>query len=313
MVGPPVLLDEDAGGALMDDVAEYLEKHGMSQSEARAFIDGLETRTMEQLRQSSRTAQEIFYRMSGWHADFMRERSLQIRQQKQLTEAIENVRRHGGMALYAFEKERILLSNIRAGERNASRSILNEMLAAIYMSAPQIVVLRARVIELLSCLVRAAIEDNPLLEPLIERNHIWTERLIASESFEDISGYLMRALDEFIDDVYLHGVNRSNVHVRNALEFIADNYDSSISLKDVAAHVGLSSWRLAHLVKEYTGRTVLQAIIEMRVRRAQELLMQTSLSCAEIAYDVGFSDQSYFIRHFKQSSGMTPLNYRKRH
>ena len=41
-------------------------------------------------------------------------------------------------------------------------------------------VLRARAVELMSCLTRAAIEDNPLLEPLIERNHAWTERLIAA-------------------------------------------------------------------------------------------------------------------------------------
>jgi AraC-like DNA-binding protein len=313
MVGVPVLLAAEAESVGHDKIINNLHRHGMDVDDASALLVNMEVRTIEEVGVSARRAQEIFYRMSGWKAEFMQERSLQIRQQKQLTEAIENVRRHGGTALYAFEKERILLSNIRAGDRNASRSILNEMLAAIYMSAPQTVVLRARVIELLSCLVRAAIEDNPLLEPLIERNHIWTENLIRSESFEDISSYLMHALDEFIDDVYLHGVNRSNVHVRNALEFIADNYSSQISLKEVAGYVGLSPWRLAHLVKEYTGRTVLQAVMEMRVRRAQELLMQTTRSCVEIAYEVGFGDQSYFTRNFRKATGMTPLQYRKRH
>jgi YesN/AraC family two-component response regulator len=186
------------------------------------------------------------------------------------------------------------------------------MLAAIYMSNPQIVVLRARVIELLTCLVRAAIEDDPLMESMIERNHSWTEQIIHSESFEDLSEALMRALDDFIDGIYLHGVNRSNVHVHKALEYIGDNYAQPISLKDVAEHVGLSSCRLAHLVKDYTGKTVLQSIKSIRIRRAQELLMHSSMSCAEVGYEVGFGDKSYFTYHFKRHTGMTPAAYRRR-
>ena len=84
-----------------------------------------------------------------------------------------------------------MLSNIRAGDRNQARRILNDMLANIYLSCPELVVLRARSIELMSCLSRAAIEDNPLLEPLIERNHRWTEALLEATSFEDLSMSLM--------------------------------------------------------------------------------------------------------------------------
>mgnify|MGYP003735104917 FL=1 len=186
------------------------------------------------------------------------------------------------------------------------------MLAAIYMSAPQLVVLRARVIELLSCLTRAAIEDNPLLEALIERNHAWTDKLIHSESFEELSESLMRALDEFIDGIHLHGVNRSNTHVHRALEFIGRSYADPISLRDVAEHVGLSTCRLAHLTKDFTGQSVLQVIHQVRIRRAEELLAKTSQSCADIAYAVGFGDQSYFTHLFKRETGLTPARYRKR-
>jgi len=320
MVGAEVVV-ERAGGVErraidmvddeMGDTLIYLVRHGMTPEAAEEFVAGLEVWPMERIQQTAKKTQELFYTLSGWKAELMEERSQQIMQQKQITEAIEDVRSRGGMALYTFEKERILLSNIRAGDRNASRSILNEMLAAIYMSAPQIVVLRARVIELLTCLVRAAIEDNPLMEPLIERNHMWTEQLIHSDSFEELSEYLMRALDDFIDGIYLHGVNRSNLHVHKALDYIGEQFAEPISLKDVAGHVGLSSCRLAHLVKDYTGQTVLQTIRNIRIRRAQELLTHSSMSCAEIGYEVGFGDQSYFIYHFKKQTGITPAKYRK--
>jgi len=290
-----------------------LVKHGMSPDPARSFVDNLAVMDMEQVRQQAMAAQDIFYRLSGWKAELMEERSRQIRQQKQISEAVDDVRRKGGMALYTFEKERILLSNIKAGDRNASRRILNEMLASIYMSAPEIAVLRARVVELMTCLVRAAIEDNPLMEPLLERNHRWTEQLIHASGFEDLSDCLLRALDDFIDGIYLHGVNRSNLHVHKAIDFIGEHYAEAISLKDVAEYVGLSSCRLAHLMKDFTGQSVSQTLHNVRVRRAQELLRNSSKSCAEIGYEVGFGDQSYFTSHFRKQTGITPARYRKRY
>jgi len=75
--------------------------------------------------------------------------------------------------------------------------------------------------------------------------------------------------------------------------------------------VDLSPGRLSHLVKEFTGRTVVQNIHQVRVRQAQQLLERTSRSCADIAYEVGFGDQSYFIKHFKRLSGTTPARYRR--
>lgn len=258
-------------------------------------------------------AAELFYKEGGWRAELLDERRQWRMRQRQLDEAVNEVRARGEGALYAFDKERVLLSKIRAGDRSGARQILNEMLGSIYLSSPKPVVLRARVIELLSCLTRAAIEDNPLLEPLIERNHRWTDQLIHADGFETLSTVLMQALDEFLDSVYLHGANRSNVHVHKALEFIAREYKEPISLSHVASHVGLSACRLAHLVKAFTGKTVLEVIRQVRLRRAQELLDRTAMPCVEIAYEVGFGDQSYFIQHFKRHVGMTPSRYRRRH
>jgi AraC-like DNA-binding protein len=323
MIGAEVVVEREKGSRkakckdqdVSDDMGDtliYLVRHGMDAETAQEFVAGLDVWPMKRIQKVAKQAQKAFYDLSGWKAELMEERSRQIMQQRQLNDAIADVRDGGGRALYTFEKERMLLSNIRAGDRNASRSILNEMLASIYMSAPRIVVLRARVIELMTCLTRAAIEDNPLMEPMIERNHRWTEQLIRAKSFEELSEKLMRALDDFIDGIYLHGLNRSNKHVHKALEFIGDEYGNSISLKDVAAHVGLSGCRLAHLVKDFTGKTVLQNIRDVRVRHAQELLEQSSMSCAEVGYQVGFGDQSYFTAHFKKQTGMTPAKYRRR-
>jgi len=297
--------------ATTEEQREHLAARGMNPGAADRFLAGLGQWPGDKIPVAASFLRDTFYAVSGWQPVLMRENRLRALQQEQINQAILDQREGRRQALYAFEKERALLANIRAGDRNGARKILNEMLATIYMSSPGLVVLRARCVELMSCLTRAAIEDNPLLEPLIERNHAWTERLISAVSFEELSTALMAALDDFIEGIYLHGVNRSNVHVRKALDLVARRFSEDISLRTVAAEIGLSPGRLCHLVKQHTGRTIVQIIHEVRVRHAQHLLERTSSSCTDIAYDCGFNDQSYFIRQFKRITGTTPARYRR--
>ncbi|MBL7114563.1 MAG: helix-turn-helix transcriptional regulator [Kiritimatiellae bacterium] len=293
-------------------IVDVLISKGIASADAEAVYDSLPVFDREAFVAASVKAKEVFYGLSGWQPVLIEEKRRQALQQEQLNRAIHERREQGGGALYAFEKERQLLSNIRAGDRNQARRILNDMLANIYLSSPKLVVLRARSIELMSCLSRAAIEDNPLLEPLIERNHRWTEALLEATSFEDLSLSLMSALDDFCDGIYLHGVNRSNEHVRKALDYIRAEHARALSVSEVARHVGLSESRLSHLVKECTGRTMIQIVRDVRIRQAQHLLERSSMSCSEIAYAVGFSDQSYFIKQFRKTVGRTPARYRQR-
>ncbi len=309
VVGGAVVIEDKM--PISSDTITYMTKCGMGEKESGRLVSGLASLSADRVREVAAFAHYEFYRISGWQPDLTNENRTKVIQKQQLAQAIHDLRKSGEGALYAFEKERVLLANIRAGDRNQARRILNEMLASIYMSSPKLIVLRARAIEMVSCLTRAAIEDNPLLEPLIESNHQWTERLISATSFEDLSQVLMSALDDFIDGIYLHGVNRSNMNVRKALDFIRKEFRVSVSLKDIAGHVGLSPCRLAHLVKECTGKTSLQILQETRIQHAQRLLERTSMSCADVAYESGFGDQSYFTKHFKRLTGSTPARYRR--
>ena len=294
-----------------EDSIAYLVSHRMPRDKAEKYLARLPLWPRERADEAAGFLQNTFYEVSGWDPVLMKENRLKMLRNKQINQAIADQRKRGDSALYAFEKERILLANIRAGDRNNARRILNEMLATIYLSSPQLVVLRARTIELTSCLTRAAIEDNPLMEPLIVRNHVWTERLIKARSFEHLSQVLMEALDDFIDGIYLHGANRSSTRVRQALDFIGRHFMDKISLRTVTKAVGLSPCRLSHLVKDHTGKTVVQIIQQVRIRHAQQILVRTDKTCTEIAYDVGFGDQSYFIKHFKRLTGTTPARFRQ--
>lgn len=265
----------------------------------------------ERLREVAVSACDLFYRVSGWKPVLLEENRVRTQQQEQLAQAIEDRRRDGAPPVYPFEKERLLLAHIKAGDHTGARRLLNDTLASMYLTSPQLPVLRARAVELMGYLTRAAVEDSPVMEPLIERNHGWMARLIQAQDFESLSRVLMQALDDFVEGIYLHGATRSNSHVGRALDFIATHYRRPIALREVAEAVGLSPCRTAHLVKAHTGRTVVRILNAVRVREAQRLLVESSKSCTDVAYETGFGDQSYFIKQFRRLTGTTPARYRR--
>jgi AraC-like DNA-binding protein len=309
LLGGPVRCAEDP--ATVEEGERHLRELGAGSAGAAEFLRRAPVWPRARASEAAQMLQRTFYEVSGWKPLLMSENRLRVQQQQQIAAAIEDQKRRGEEAAYPFEKERVLLSHIRAGDPAGARKVLNEMLGAMYMSSPRLVVLRARAIELMGYLTRAAVEDSPAMEPLIERNHRWMERLIRARDFEDLARTLTAALEDFIEGVYVHGFNRTNAHVSRALDLITREFSRRLTLAEIARHVGLSPCRIAHLVKEHTGKTLIQIVTHARVQRAQHLLEHTSKPCTEIAYEVGFNDQSYFIKHFRRLAGITPARYRR--
>ena len=171
--------------------------------------------------------------------------------------------------------------------------------------------MKARMIEIMGHLVRSAIEDSPVLERLLDRQQLWINAIIEARQFNDLCKVVRRSMDDFIDRIFLQGYNRTNEHVRRALVYIARHYREKITLEKVAGHVGLSKYRISHLMKEVTGQTIFQHVKRMRVEKAQELLSGTDESYSEITYTLGFTDQSAFIKQFRELTGTTPAKFRK--
>jgi AraC-like DNA-binding protein len=94
------------------------------------------------------------------------------------------------------------------------------------------------------------------------------------------------------------------------VRYVREHLGESLSLADAAQAAHLSPNYLAHLIKKETGKTFVDIVTERRMEKAQELLCNTALRIQEIAAAVGFEDDAYFARRFKQVHGMSPRAYR---
>lgn len=85
-----------------------------------------------------------------------------------------------------------------------------------------------------------------------------------------------------------------------------------VTLEEAAAGVSLSSFYFSKVFKQYRGVTFIDWLNSVRVRKAKEMLGEPHESVKEIAASVGFADQNYFCRVFRNVSGETPSAYRNR-
>lgn len=102
----------------------------------------------------------------------------------------------------------------------------------------------------------------------------------------------------------------SQLYVRRAIEFLHQNYDRSIQVKEVALSVNVHPGYLHRIFRTHTGQTLTDYLNQLRMEKARMLLGQGEIPVAEIADYVGISSRQYFHLLFKKYSGCTPIEYR---
>lgn len=95
-------------------------------------------------------------------------------------------------------------------------------------------------------------------------------------------------------------------HLQLAKDFMADNFHRTVRLSDLAELTGLSETQFSHAFKATVGVPPYKWHQEIRVKKAQEILLAHNWPLTQVAEMVGFSDQAHFTRMFKRVTGLTP-------
>lgn len=179
------------------------------------------------------------------------------------------------------------------------------------------------------------------VESLLFRQYITSDMYFCTVAFVEELGYEadkmieqcgdFKAISEVLTSVektkkYLIGMIREALLLRDtssmkkygsminiAKRYIEDNYESEeISLNSVAAHVNISPSHFSTIFSQEEGQTFIEYLTAMRMNKAKELLMCSSLKSSEIGYAVGYRDPHYFSYLFKKTQSCTPREYRMR-
>jgi AraC-like DNA-binding protein len=110
----------------------------------------------------------------------------------------------------------------------------------------------------------------------------------------------------------LPAARTNTIYVTKAIEWFELNYSRDIAIADLVRFIGLNPKYFARVFKEETGMSPQAFLINLRLNKAGDLLLNRGLSVGEVARSVGYRDQLLFSRMFKKLKGVSPAAWRLR-
>ena len=102
----------------------------------------------------------------------------------------------------------------------------------------------------------------------------------------------------------------SDRRILQAIDVMEQRLPERLTVAALSALVNLSPSRFAHLFRRATGVSPVRYLHDLRMRHAQQLLLETSLPVREVMRQVGWSDPSHFSKAFRRRFGVGPRRYR---
>lgn len=141
----------------------------------------------------------------------------------------------------------------------------------------------------------------------------WHFNLLSESEEIIIQSLILELIYTIGKDTTKRTVNHKSISnhqiIESAIKFIADNLKEDLCLEKIARQMSLSPVYFHALFKASVGKTLRDYVEEQRIKRAITLLQTTDDSLTKIAFECGFSSQSYFSYIFKRRMKQTPRKY----
>lgn len=148
-----------------------------------------------------------------------------------------------------------------------------------------------------------------ILEMYNEFNSInkYSDRILTSM----MSAFFIRLLRSDVKNIVvpMNSVTSSDRNIIFILNHIFANFNN-ITLKDLSLKYNYSERQMARILKEYTGKTFINIIQDIKLQKACELLKNPNISINKVIESIGYSNTTHFYKIFKKHYNMTPIDYR---
>lgn len=203
-----------------------------------------------------------------------------------------------------------LIARVRAKDRCGALKLLDEILDGFFAATKSAEAVKLAVTETLLTVLRIAYETGVYSSEVLDLSAEWVQAALRSSGASELRQIVRKALEQIIDALHMTTSDRRLTLLRRAIDHINENYSRELTLKEVARIVWLSPAYLSHLFSKELGWSFIEYLTKVRVDRARELLLGTSLNVSEVASEVGYRDASYFSRVFRSATGQSPTEFR---
>ena len=214
---------------------------------------------------------------------------------------------------YPFDREKHLLNHLQAG--NLER--LEEELRGLAQDLRQMQGLSNENIlqiynQLIGTSIRFFVENNIGIAKAYPNIHTVFLEVAWQETLDDLTQYLIDFYRRIMPYVLPAGNGDASYRDR-IMSCLAEQYRNEIDFQRMSDEIGISYSYVRKIVKDETGKSLLDYVNTLRVQEAKRLLRQTTLSVGEISLQLGYANAQSLTRFFKKYEGVTPGEFRNLH
>jgi len=215
---------------------------------------------------------------------------------------------------YPFADENRLLNLLKVGDTEGLTGMVEQMLANSEERSLSFYVRNALLGEMYGTGMRFALERG------LDINEILTVQEQGRLSRQsDLPAQLelrQQLLVRFFHGIVGMIVNYKQPYKSNALammikQYVEEHYTTDLYLETIAAEMNISVKYASRVFKENFDINLTDYISSLRISKAKELLVDSSLTVHQIAEGIGFFNRTTFLRTFKRFEGISPNDYRK--
>lgn len=163
-------------------------------------------------------------------------------------------------------------------------------------------------------IIRFAITGGMNSETAYTSSDYYIQQMDKCKTIEEVRELHLEAVEYFTN--YMAGLKKEKIYsktVMQCMNYISRHLNRPIRVAEIAGQVHRNPDYLSSLFRKETGKTISAYILESRLRAAENMLLDSECSCAEVSAAFGFSSQSYFTKLFRQYTGETPKKFREKY
>ncbi|MFE0556836.1 AraC family transcriptional regulator [Paenibacillus sp. NPDC058910] len=157
---------------------------------------------------------------------------------------------------------------------------------------------------------RAAMDGGLHSEIAYTLSDMFIQQIESDHNFNTFAETIKKVFKEYAKHVMQAKEHRYSKVVFKVEQYIYNNLYQKLNVQEIADYVGLSTDYLSKQFKKETGMTIVEYLLQEKIKEAKNLMNYSNLSISEISNHLQFYDQSHFIRVFKRICGITPKQYK---
>lgn len=135
----------------------------------------------------------------------------------------------------------------------------------------------------------------------------------AQVTFRALHDCIMKHYEELTAEIYRTERSKDAIVIEDVKKYILDHYNEDLSVKELADVACVSQNYFSAMFKKETGQNYKAYLTSIRMNEALRLLLNTDLKTYEIGEKVGYNNVRRFVDAFKQTYGMSPMDYKRKH